>query len=165
MENFRPVVGYEGRYEVGDQGTVRSLVPCRGLPIPRVHKANPNTWGYLIVRLSSADHIVTTQLVHHLVLRAWHGECPEGCEGCHCDGNKLNNAADNLRWDSHESNMQDRSRHGNNNSRNSKKTHCKAGHQYTAENTYRDPRGARQCMECRRLARNRSYRKIKDRAA
>lgn len=31
-----------------------------------------------------------------------------------------------------------------------KKTHCKNGHLYSDENVYRDPRGYRECRECRR---------------
>jgi hypothetical protein len=31
----------------------------------------------------------------------------------------------------------------------SKKSHCKRGHPYTAENTHRDSRGTRSCKQCR----------------
>src|SRR5688500_4928598 len=37
--------------------------------------------------------------IHRLVLMAFVGPCPAGMEGCHNDGNPLNNALDNLRWD------------------------------------------------------------------
>lgn len=37
------------------------------------------------------------------------------------------------------------------------RTHCPAGHPYAGSNLYVDPRGNRQCMECRRVARRRSY--------
>lgn len=32
-----------------------------------------------------------------------------------------------------------------------RKTHCKWGHERTPENTYVDPRGWRECLECRRI--------------
>lgn len=32
---------------------------------------------------------------------------------------------------------------------NAAKTHCSAGHEYTAENTYRRPHGGRDCRTCR----------------
>jgi len=41
------------------------------------------------------------------------------------------------------------------------KTHCKNGHEYTEENIYVDPRGNRQCRECRRDSVRRSQAKKK----
>ena len=32
---------------------------------------------------------------------------------------------------------------------NARKTHCMRGHEFTSENTYRDPKGRRQCRACR----------------
>lgn len=34
--------------------------------------------------------------------------------------------------------------------RNARKTHCKKGHEYTAENVYMRPNGRRRCRECAR---------------
>lgn len=34
-----------------------------------------------------------------------------------------------------------------------KKTHCPHGHEYTEENTYRKPRGGRECLTCKRRRR------------
>ena len=51
-------------------------------------------------------------LIHRLVLMAFIGNCPEGFEGCHNDGNGLNNKLDNLRWDSPSKNQLDRYKHG-----------------------------------------------------
>lgn len=34
---------------------------------------------------------------------------------------------------------------------NARKTHCKRGHEFTAENIYPSPDGVRRCRECRRL--------------
>lgn len=50
--------------------------------------------------------------VHRLVLEAFVGPCPEGMECCHNDGNATNNQIENLRWDTHQSNMLDRTSHG-----------------------------------------------------
>lgn len=52
--------------------------------------------------------------VHRLVLEAFVGPAPEGTEGCHFDGNPLNNNLSNLRWDTHASNYLDSVRHGTN---------------------------------------------------
>jgi hypothetical protein len=50
--------------------------------------------------------------VHRLVLEAFAGPCPEGRECCHEDGDPANNSLGNLRWDSHQANMDDMLRHG-----------------------------------------------------
>jgi hypothetical protein len=34
---------------------------------------------------------------------------------------------------------------------NARKTHCKRGHEFTAENTYRNHRGHRECWACKRM--------------
>lgn len=41
------------------------------------------------------------------------GPCADGMECCHNDGNPLNNAVENLRWDTRLSNAADRLKHGN----------------------------------------------------
>jgi hypothetical protein len=51
-------------------------------------------------------------MVHRLVLETFRGPCPEGMEGCHNDGNQLNNRLENLRWDTHLANVKDRAKHG-----------------------------------------------------
>ena len=50
--------------------------------------------------------------VHRIVLAAFVGPCPDGMEGCHNDGNPANNRIENLRWDTHVSNMADKTTHG-----------------------------------------------------
>ena len=50
--------------------------------------------------------------VHQLVLSTFIGPCPSGFEGCHNNGNPLDNRLDNLRWDTHQNNMGDIKKHG-----------------------------------------------------
>lgn len=50
--------------------------------------------------------------IHRLVLETFIGPCPNGMEGCHNDGNPLNNHLDNLRWDTHKKNVEDSIKHG-----------------------------------------------------
>lgn len=57
------------------------------------------------------------KLVHRLVLEAFVGPCPSGCEGCHYDGNPANNIVSNLRWDTTKNNCLDKRRHGRNGGR------------------------------------------------
>lgn len=47
-----------------------------------------------------------------MVLETFRGPCPPGLEGCHGDGDGFHNELANLRWDTHQSNMQDAIDHG-----------------------------------------------------
>jgi hypothetical protein len=50
--------------------------------------------------------------VHQLVMLAFVGECPDGQQVCHDDGNPANNALGNLRYGTPAANAADRDRHG-----------------------------------------------------
>lgn len=121
-ETWKSVVGFDGLYEISDHGGVRSvdrvirrytrfskIVPVsrRGVPIASRAVAG----GYRMVNLSR-DNIISWILVHRAVLSAFIGPCPEGLEGCHDDGDRANNRLDNLRWDTHVANLEDRDAHG-----------------------------------------------------
>jgi hypothetical protein len=123
MEKWKPVVGYEGRYEVSDQGRVRSLPlvvakPGRAAFIHplsnRVLRQACNRRGYKLVMLHSGtnkDRRTTT--VHRLVCEAFHGPSPAGRpHALHGDGNPANNVPENLRWGSHDENLKEAVRHG-----------------------------------------------------
>lgn len=64
------------------------------------------------VMLKDKNEKVAPVRVHRLVLEAFKGKCPDGMEGCHNDGNSLNNNLSNLRWDTHLNNMKDSEKHG-----------------------------------------------------
>jgi len=126
MENWKEVAGFPG-YEVSDQGRVRSYYK-------RVGKGRGNgrgaRWdivdkpqrvlsggtdkgsGYIRVILMR-DGTQYGRAVHALVLRAFVGPRPDGMEACHNDGHPANNRLDNLRYDTHSSNIHDSVRHGN----------------------------------------------------
>lgn len=152
QEQWRPVVGYEGRYEVSDHGRVKSLARevhdtlGRTRKIPeRNLRVTAQTSGHLGLGLSKDGH-VKSHRVHRLVLEAFVGPCPKGMEACHNDGDPTNNLLSNLRWDTHEANVADTKRHGRNRSLNV--THCPQGHEYTAGNTYFSKLGRRTCRAC-----------------
>lgn len=50
--------------------------------------------------------------VHRLVLEEFVGPPPDGTEGCHNNGVRTDNRLNNLRWDTHGSNVRDRVAHG-----------------------------------------------------
>ena len=52
-------------------------------------------------------------MVHRLVLETFVGPCPSRMECCHFpDRNHGNNRLENLRWDTHKNNMNDKEFHG-----------------------------------------------------
>lgn len=124
METWRPVLGYEGRYEVSDQGRVKSLAHIRVVRngsgyVRKNYPAKllscfPNQGQrgrcglvkpYLMVCLwknGKSNQI----FVHRLVAMAFIGvPRAKQPEVNHKDGNKLNNAVHNLEWCSRSENM------------------------------------------------------------
>jgi len=55
---------------------------------------------------------ITARLLHHLVLEAFIGMRPQGCETRHLDSDKSNNALSNLAWGTARENMEDRRARG-----------------------------------------------------
>lgn len=58
---------------------------------------------YPCVRLTGTGR--GQQSVHRLVLEAFHGPCPPGCEASHLDDDGWNNRPGNLTWESHKENV------------------------------------------------------------
>ena len=118
IENWKPVVGFEGAYEVSDRGRVFSLPRrtrhWRGGTVARGGKMLAlavGEAGYPLVSLGR-DGRISQHLVHRLVLEAFVGPCPKGMECCHEDGVRTNNRLSNLRWDTRKANHADAIRHG-----------------------------------------------------
>jgi hypothetical protein len=111
--NIKPIPNFLG-YEISDCGRVFSWrsrgrnaklsTVARELK-PRVNK------GYEKVELMQ-DGKQHAKFVHRLVLETFVGPPGPGEEGCHSDGNRLNNHISNLRWDSPAGNQADRKLHG-----------------------------------------------------
>lgn len=121
QELWRPVVGFENRYAVSDQGNVKRLahtIEINGHPkagythrtfeertLKKILGAN----GYYTVTLGRGN----PRLVHVLVLEAFVGPRPEGSVACHGPNGKLDNSLSNLCWGSHNKNTgEDRHRDG-----------------------------------------------------
>lgn len=116
IEAWRPIPGFPG-YEASDLGRVRSwcrLGPMHPAPTePRIKSAS-HTGRYLGVTLTRTDGKKVRRYVHHVVLEAFVGPCPEGMEAAHDDDNPLHNALRNLAWKTHQANCDDRARNGGN---------------------------------------------------
>lgn len=118
MEVWKDIPGYEGRYQASSFGRIKSL-PNRTRKSELILKPSLHVrGGYPVVNLTSRGINGWKQRlhpVHELVLVSFHGERPDGCEGCHGDGDPTNNRAANLRWGTPGENQQDRVIHGTTN--------------------------------------------------
>ena len=100
MEHWKAIAGFEGIYEVSDQGRVKSLKCGK----EKILKQWKDTYCYLKVGLCKDGH--TKQLfVHRLVAEAFI-QNPNNLETVnHRDEDKTNNVASNLEWMSREDNI------------------------------------------------------------
>lgn len=94
---WRPVVGYEGWYEVSSLGGVRRVRHTRGTWAGRVLTPSPDKWGYPIVGLYRENHR-TVFRVHRLVLAAFSEPPVLQDWGHHKNGIKADNRLSNLEW-------------------------------------------------------------------
>lgn len=147
-ETWRAIPGYEGIYEVSDQGGVRALprVDAQGgRRRLRVFKpSRMDMWGHVGVKLRR-NGVVRSFYVHRLVLDAFVGPCPPGMEACHWNDVPDDNRLSNLRWATKSANRFDSVRNGGDH--NARKTHCWRGHPFSAENT-KVRNGRRHCRAC-----------------
>lgn len=110
-EEWRPVVGYEGVYEVSNLGRVRRATDRRG---------GRSSGSFLALHIRRGrnranlgrDGVVKKVMVAHLVAAAFLGPCPEGCEVAHNDGNSANDNVCNLRYATRLENVHDKYKHG-----------------------------------------------------
>jgi len=126
-EIWKEAAGFP-QYEVSSYGNVRSKDSQHVRPNPR-NKETTQTVTFKGVSLTPTVRLFNgrpsvcfvylrknnktkTIRVHRLVLETFIGPAPDGCEGCHNDGDALNNRLDNLRWDTHRENQKDSMRHG-----------------------------------------------------
>lgn len=154
QEEWRPVVGYEGSYEVSDHGRVRSLdrfvrstsrrgkpylMACRGKVLRPA--ANKTRSGHLHVIL-----VGRTRTIHTLVAEAFLGPRPVGMEVRHLDDHPSNNNLSNLAYGTQSENVLDRVKNGIHHY--AKRTQCNKGHEFTVQNTIIRSDGGRKCRKC-----------------
>jgi hypothetical protein len=121
-EEWRPVVGYEGRYEVSSWGRVRSIDRYvehnsrwglqRRIVNGRMLRLRIINGGYYCI-CAWKDGKPRYPHVAHMVAEAFIGPRPRGnIQVCHNDGNPKNNAVGNLRYDTIKNNHADKRKHG-----------------------------------------------------
>lgn len=156
-EEWRAVVGYEGYYEVSNQGRVRSLdrMVYAGQGRERRHVGRTLALhdgdNYIKVRLKR-DGGGRTWNVHTLVAAAFHGPCPDGLEICHNNGNAHDNRAENLRYDTHRANNWDKVLHDSMRYTRRYEESCVHGHPYEPGSYYISKEtGGKKCLVCDRI--------------
>ena len=155
MEQWRPIVGFEGYYEVSDLGRVHSLDRwvdwtdrqgrlIRGKDISVFLGSD----GYPRVNLWR-DNRGTVPLVHVLMMESFVGPCPSGQESRHKDGDGSHCVLTNLEYGTRGENTLDQVRMGRHN--NATKTACApAGHALFPPNLQNSKDGGRRCLTCDR---------------
>lgn len=111
MEKWKPVQGYEGFYEVSNEGRVRSVdryVKQRDkfmqLKKGKVLSPAKNRLGYMCVALSRENKL-SARTIHRLVAIAFIKN-PNGYKEInHIDGNKQNNNVENIEWSTRSKNI------------------------------------------------------------
>ena len=154
-ERWLPVPGYEGYYEVSDQGRVRSVdrviryrtgqvrrYPAKMSAIHTDRKGYSYFWA-------SRDGVTVKAYIHRSVLGAFGGPS-NSLYSCHNDGDKSNNNFSNLRWGTQGDNMDDAVRHGTHFW--AAKDHCPQGHPYSGPNLRFSEKATggkeRRCLSC-----------------
>ncbi|WP_081287170.1 NUMOD4 motif-containing HNH endonuclease [Mycobacterium asiaticum] len=168
-EEWRPVVGFEGYYEVSSLGRVRSLDrrvpqgdrtqfwPGKMLTQTPSPSSGDRRGRYLDVHLSRGSKKYRVR-IHRLVLEAFVGPRPPGYECLHANDIGTDNRVENLRWGTASQNTLDKIKNGRHPM--AKRTHCKFGHEFTSENSEYRKTGwgtYRRCRACRKRESRESY--------
>lgn len=110
---WRPVPGYEGRYEVSNDGQVRSLDRITPHNIGKNQRIRgrllspvKNDSGYLCVWFRAGRKMRKCLRVHRLVAAAFIPNPEDKPEVNHLDNNPLNNRVENLEWCTRTENLQ-----------------------------------------------------------
>lgn len=117
-EIWKAASGWEGFYEVSNMGRARSLdrlarhakggyQKIKGQLLKNCyHDFGYVVWGF------SANGKQKAVYAHIVMLETFKGKSPCGMQACHNDGNPRNCRIDNLRWDTVQSNNDDKKIHG-----------------------------------------------------
>lgn len=100
MEQWKPIPGYDGRYEVSTMGRVRSFANGRwgNRENPHILKPKKNGAGYHSVCLHKQEGKREYRMIHRLVALAFIPNENAKPEVNHKDGDKANNKVSNLEW-------------------------------------------------------------------
>lgn len=111
-EQWRPISGFEDRYEVSNRGRVKSIWYNGPRSRPKILRHTTSASRYPQVNLAR-NNTLTTRRVHCLVLQAFVGPAPAGHVACHKNGKRSDNRwPQNIRWDTPFQNLVDDVKNG-----------------------------------------------------
>jgi len=123
MEIWKDIPGFGGHYQASSLGRIKSKARTvvkrtrwggtmiQEYPERILSQYTADKTGHVSVHLGVGVAKYTAR-AHTLILLAFVGPRPDGMECCHNNGIANDNRPENLRWDSHFNNNQDRRRHG-----------------------------------------------------
>ncbi len=120
-ENWKPIKGYEGLYQVSDQGNIYNI------KLQRPQKPHRDMFGYLKTSLSDHNLAQKMFIVHRIVAITFIENTQNKKQVHHIDGNKENNNVNNLMWVNpaeHGKLMSDESKEKSRNTRKKHKQHA-----------------------------------------
>lgn len=103
MEQWKDVKGYEGLYQISNEGRVKSLNYKR-MGIEKVMRPQKDKNGYLIIHFCK-NGIHYNHKIHRLVAEAFIVNPNNSTEVNHINENKDDNRAENLEWCNRKYNM------------------------------------------------------------
>lgn len=170
-EEWRPVLGWEGHYEVSNRGrvrsvnrTVRTMTGAIQTRSGRVLTQFVRKSGHYAVSLYGPNKRRKQIDAHILMLEAFVGPRPADCVARHMNGDPSDNRIENLAWGTYSENNDDQVRHGTHYE--ASRTRCDRGHLLEGENlavrTKKNGRKRRACKTCDR-DNSRAYRARKQR--
>lgn len=112
MEEWKPIEGYEGYYEISSYGRVKSFHP-RNLPagkLRHLHWNKRRDYYYVECQIRRSNR--KNFRVNRLVAKAFVPGYRPGLDVNHKDGNKRNNHAENLEWLTRSENQKHAFAHG-----------------------------------------------------
>lgn len=154
-EEWRPIPGWEGSYEVSNLGRIRGVdrlvVHTRStgkrFAKGKILRQHANDYGYMFV-MGSSENRQRRIWVHRAVLEAFVEARPQGMVTMHLDNNPKNNRLQNLKWGTQKENIQQCTAEGR--QANVRKTHCPRGHELVEPNLVKHhlKQGKRACYSC-----------------